>query len=430
MHANRRDWLRATGLSLGAWCGSAPWFSAVAQEAVHQAQQGKPGPACILLWMNGGPSQLETLDPKPDHDNGGPTKAIATKTPGLQLSEHLPQLAQHSEKLAVVRSMSTKEGDHQRATYVARTGRLPQGPIRYPTFGCLAAKELGGPEDLPPLVTINAQTFFNAPQPSGFLGSEYAPLKVGGGSINGDANQVLAVANLKSRVKDKRFDQRWKLLVAQQERFSAQRPDANVRSHLTAWGKARQMMFGRAQSAFKLDDEPDAVAEAYGSSAFGRGCLLARRLVEAGVPFVEVNLPGWDTHVNNFGQMKNLCEPLDQGWSALLGDLEARGMLASTLVVWMGEFGRTPRINASRGRDHYPRAWSAALAGAGTPGGAMVGKTSRDGGLVEERPVNAAQWIATICSRLGLDLTTQNMSNVGRPIRLVDPGVEPVKELL
>ena len=428
MKTNRRDWLRATGLSLGAWSASAPWFSAMAQEAARQGQQG---PACILLWMNGGPSQMETLDPKPDHENGGPTKAISTKTPGFQLSEHLPKLAQHSEKLALVRSMNTKEGDHQRATYVAQTGRLPQGPISYPTFGCVAAKELGGPEDLPPLVTVNSQQFVNAPQPSGFLGSEFAPLQVGGGAVNGNADQaILSVANLKSRVKDERFEERWKLLAMQQSEFAAERQDASVRSHLTAWEKARHMMFGRAQSAFRLQDEPKEVAEAYGASTFGRGCLLARRLVEAGVPFVEVNLPGWDTHANNFAECEKLCGMLDQGWSALLSDLEARGMLDSTLVVWMGEFGRTPRINGGRGRDHYPKAWSTAMAGGGAPGGAIIGKTSEDGLLVEEQHVNAAQWIATICSRLGLDLSKQNMSNVGRPIRLVDPGVEPIKELL
>ena len=191
------------------------------------------------------------------------------------------------------------------------------------------------------------------------------------------------------------------------------------------------MMLGRVESAFDLSAEPDSLQTDYGTdNVFGKGCLLARRLVEKGVPFVEVTLAGWDTHANNFEQSQRLCQQLDAGWATLLKDLHDRGMLDSTMVVWMGEFGRTPQINPSKGRDHFPRAWSAAMSGAGTPGGAVIGATSKDGSAVEQRPIAAAEWLATICSRLKLDIATQNMSNIGRPIRLVDPGVEPVKELL
>ncbi|MCA9179486.1 MAG: DUF1501 domain-containing protein [Planctomycetales bacterium] len=430
----RRQWLGrsaggtlATSLAFGA--GASPWFSALAADA-NAAGAERPF-SCILLWMSGGPSQLETLDPKPGKENGGPTQAIATATPGMQLAEHLPKLAQQSKHIALIRSMSTKEGDHQRGTFVAHTGRVPQGPVDYPTLGAFVSHELSPPDDLPPFVSINSQQFFGDYLSSGFLGPEFSPLSVGGNGYVGDNGQVsLSVANLDRQVEQPVFDRRWQLLQAQQESFAADRPDLSVRAQLSASERAKRMMEGRARAAFNLDDEPQALRDSYGATAFGRSCLLARRLVEAGVPFVEVNLNGWDTHNDNFNQCKTLCGQLDAGWATLIDDLSQRGLLERTLVVWMGEFGRTPQINGGNGRDHYPRAWSTALAGAGVPGGAIVGRTSDDGETVEDRPVSAPELIATICARLRLNLKKQNMSNVGRPIRLVDPGVEPVKELL
>jgi uncharacterized protein (DUF1501 family) len=192
-----------------------------------------------------------------------------------------------------------------------------------------------------------------------------------------------------------------------------------------------------AGRAFNIEDEKPAVRDAYGRSLFGQGCLLARRLVERGVPFVEVSLSGvgdgifgWDTHNNNFEQVKRLSAVLDAGWSALMHDLEQRGLLDSTLIVWMGEFGRTPRINPGNGRDHYPAAWSTVLAGGGIKGGQAIGKTSRDGSMVESRPVSTADFLATICMALGIDPRKQNTSNLGRPIRIVDKDAQPVREAL
>jgi uncharacterized protein (DUF1501 family) len=189
-------------------------------------------------------------------------------------------------------------------------------------------------------------------------------------------------------------------------------------------------MSASAAKAFSFDDEPAAVQERYGRSQFGQGCLLARRLIERNVPFVEVSLGGWDTHEDNFSRVKGLCGTLDLGWSALMQDLHDRGLFDSTLVVWMGEFGRTPTINPRQGRDHYPKAWSVVLGGAGIKGGQVVGRTSADGLTVEDRPVATPDLLASICLALGLDPKKQNISNVGRPIRLVDPTAEPIAELL
>jgi uncharacterized protein (DUF1501 family) len=219
--------------------------------------------------------------------------------------------------------------------------------------------------------------------------------------------------------------------------FVARHPGVSPQSHQTAYDRAVKLMRGEAARAFNLDDEPAAVRDAYGRNLFGQGCLLARRLVERGVPFVEVTLGGlgggvfgWDTHANNFDQVQRLCGTLDPAWSTLMKDLKERGLLDSTLIVWMGEFGRTPKINGGRGRDHYPNAWSTVLAGGGIKGGQVVGKTSADGTTVEERPVSVQDFLATICSALGIDLDRTNQSNVGRPIRIVDKAATPIQEIV
>jgi uncharacterized protein (DUF1501 family) len=220
------------------------------------------------------------------------------------------------------------------------------------------------------------------------------------------------------------------LLRDLQEEFAAGRPTAVSRSHVAAYDRAARLMQSAASQAFDLSGEKKEAREKYGNSLFGQGCLLARRLVERGVPFIEVTLSGWDTHGNNFDQVKTLCGHLDKGWSALMTDLKDRGLLDSTLIVWMGEFGRTPRINGAQGRDHYPAAWSTVLAGGGIKGGQAVGKTSADGTTVEDRPTSTIDLLATVCTALGIDYEKQNMSNVGRPIRIVDKTANPVNEVL
>jgi hypothetical protein len=411
------------------------WLQALADDTATNPARKR---SCILLWMNGGPSHLDTFDLKPGHANGGPFKPIDTSVPGIQISEHLPQLAKQMDKLAIVRSMSTKEADHGRATYQMRTGRLPGGPVQYPALGAVVAKEMEDAEaDLPRFVSIAPNRGLSpAAYGPGFLGPQYAPLIVGegGGFGGGGANvdQALRVQDidLPEGVSGKRSASRVELLEEMDKEFLAQHSAPPSVSHQAARQRALKMMRASAVKAFTLDDEPKELRDAYGRSVFGQGCLLARRLVEAGVPFVEVTLPGWDTHQQNFESVQRLCGVLDPAWAALMQDLKARGLLDSTLVVWMGEFGRTPRINGNKGRDHWANSWSAVLGGGGINGGQVVGKTSPDGMTVTERPVPVVDLLGTICLALGLDLNKQNNSNVGRPIRLVEPGAKPLKEVL
>jgi hypothetical protein len=279
---------------------------------------------------------------------------------------------------------------------------------------------------------------------SGFLGPRYAPLIVGEAGSNYGAEgggdpiaRALRVPNLTPHegVAGKQLDGRLRLLRQMQDEFIAEHPSAAARSHQTAYQRASRLMRTAAGQAFDLDREPARLRDAYGRNPFGQGCLLARRLVERGVPFVEVALGGtggfgWDTHQNNFEMVRELSGVLDTAWSALLEDLKERGLLSSTLIVWMGEFGRTPAINGDRGRDHFPKAWTAVLGGGGIKGGQVVGKTSAGGEAIEQRPVTVPDLLATVCLALGIDPTKPNPSNVGRPISIVDKAARPLKEIV
>jgi hypothetical protein len=432
---SRRDWLRLTSLGF-AGASLSGWLENLAgAAAAHPARKR----SCILLWMSGGPSQMDTFDLKPGHKNGGPVKEIQTSAPGVRISEHLPRLAKQMKRMAIVRSMSTREADHARATYLMRTGRAPGGPIQYPSLGSLVSKELERPHaELPGFVSIAPSRLLNAAAYGpGFLGPRYAPLVVGenGGfrpGQRGDAASALRVQDLDlpAEVGARRADARLGLLDDLNREFLAERSATPSVSHRTAYRRAVAMMRSAAVKAFDLDDEPARLRDAYGRNLFGQGCLLARRLVEKGVPFVEVGLPGWDTHANNFDAVKRLCGVLDPAWATLMDDLADKGLLDSTLVVWMGEFGRTPIINGNKGRDHWAAAWSTVLAGGGIRGGQVVGASSADGMAVAGQPVRVPDFLATVGKALGLDVTKQNNSNVGRPIRFVDPGAKPIQEVL
>jgi hypothetical protein len=418
------------------------WMDLLAAEGTLDPQRKR---SCILLWMNGGPSHLDTFDLKPGHENGGPFKEIATSVPGIRISEHLPQISRWAERMAIVRSMTTKEADHGRASYLVRTGRSPEGAVSYPTLGSLVAKELGtAGASLPDFVSVAPYRSVNpAAFDAGFLGPRYAPFVVGDVTLAVAQQQDplsyvnrLRVADLKPvrPVEADRVASRLDLLRWSEERFHATRPDLPVRSHQAAYERAVRLMQPEAAEAFDLESEPAALRDAYGRTTFGHGCLLARRLVERGVPFVEVSLGGvnsggmgWDTHVNNFKTVQQLSQVLDPAWATLMSDLKQRGLLDSTLVVWMGEFGRTPHITGTAGRDHYPLAWSAVLSGGGVHGGQVVGRTTDDGAHVDERGVAVPELLATICRALGLDPHKTNPSSVGRPIHLVDYDAQPIE---
>ena len=445
---DRRHFLRAGAVSTAVTMSG--WLGRLAQAAADGSS--KPKRACILLWMNGGPSQMDTWDPKPGHANGGPIKGIDTKIPGLRISEHLPKLAERADKLAILRGMSTKEADHGRGAYLMRTGRVPGGPIRYPAVGSFLGKELEQPDaELPCFISVAP---FRQLSPEaygpGFLGPRYAPLVVAENAFepqntpNGpqqDIGRLLKVQDLDlpTGVSVDRGAARSEFRDELDGDFLSDRPGAAGEGHRTAYRRAVTLMRSSAIKAFDLTEEKDVLRDKYGRTLFGQGCLLARRLVERGVPFVEVtlssapgmqNVIGWDTHGNNFDAVKRLAGSLDQSWAALMDDLQDRGMLDTTTIVWMGEFGRTPKINQQQGRDHWAVSWSTVLAGGGIKGGQAVGATSADGMEVKDRPVAVPDLLATVCSAVGLDPAKQNPSNVGRPIRLVEPTAVPIKEVL
>jgi uncharacterized protein (DUF1501 family) len=443
---SRRDWLRLTSASVVGYSLSG-WLEALAADTAGNPQRKR---ACILLWMNGGPSQMDTFDLKPGHANGGPYKEIDTSVPGIKISEHLPKIAQQMKDVVLVRSMVTKEADHGRGAYLMRTGRAPGGAVQYPTLGSFLSKELGNPEAaLPNFVSIAPFRGLNqAAYGPGFLGPQYAPLIVGENTLgipqlNGNAlDQALKVEDLAlpRGVTTGRANARVQLLDDMEQEFLANRTSVAAVTHRTAYQRAVTLMRSAASKAFNLEEETQSLRDAYGRTIFGQGCLLARRLVERGVPFVEVTLStapglnagtlGWDTHGNNFDSVQKLSASLDQSWSTLMTDLRQRGLLDSTLIVWMGEFGRTPKINNGRGRDHWANSWTTVLAGGGIRGGQVVGKTSPDGMDVIDRPVSVPDLLATVCMALGLDFMKQNASNVGRPIRLAEPNAKPLKEVL
>lgn len=428
------------GYSLSGWLGN------LAQAQATNPQRRR---ACILLWMNGGPSQMDTFDLKPGHANGGPYQEIATNVPGIRISEHLPRLSRHMDKMALVRAMSTREGDHGRGTFYLRSGYLPQGPIQYPTLGSLVSKEIGTTDlPLPNFVSIAPYRLFNpAAFSSGFLGPQYAPLMVGEVTNFAFNPQQAPAYDENLRVQDMahyegvsrpQFDARVDLLQDMERDFAQRHQTVAARSHETAYDRAVRLMRTTARTAFNISEEPDRLRDAYGRNLFGQGCLLARRLVERGVPFVEVTLGpmpgspiGWDTHGQNFQNVQRLSEVLDPAWATLMEDLNTRGLLDTTTIVWMGEFGRTPRINQGQGRDHYPNAWTTVLAGGGIRGGQAFGRTSADGTTVEDpRPIGVPDFLATVFSALGVDPTNANMSNVGRPIPITDRTAQPIRELI
>jgi hypothetical protein len=447
---SRRDLLKLAAAGVVSYSMSG-WLEALAGHAVTDPHRRK---SCILLWMSGGPSQIDTFDPKPDHANGGPFRAIPTSVTGIRISEHLPLLSAQMRDIAIIRSMSTQEMDHGRASHLLRTGYLPQAALQYPALGALVSRELGAADNpLPNFVSIAPYRSFN-PEAygSGFLGPMHAPLIVADAGPNGvppgptgDRATALRLHHLvpAAGLQRPQLAGRIGLLEEMERDFARPRPGAVTESSRTAYDRAARLMLSPAGRAFDLDQEPNRIRDLYGRNLFGQGCLLARRLVERNVPFVEVSLGtfgggnagaeafAWDTHNDNFNIVRRLSEMLDLGWATLMQDLRERGLLESTLIVWMGEFGRSPVINPQSGREHHNQAFSAVLAGGGIRGGQVIGATSRDGMTVEaDRPTSVPDLLATVCRALGIDPTRQNLSNVGRPIRIVDGSAQPIQMLL
>jgi hypothetical protein len=414
----RRDFLRlsAAGVFAPALSG---WLPVMAR-AADKSGKGR-AKSCIVLWMDGGPSHKDTFDLKPDSKGAGEFKPIKTSAPGVEISEHLPKLAQVMHHGVVVRGMSTPEGAHPRAKYIAHTGyREGQGGIIYPSIGSIVSKELGSPSgSMPNYVAISGRSFG-----SGFLGPRHQPLLVT------DPNR--GVQDLKALVAGGQFDNRVGLLETMEKAFHREYQAEAINDHKTTYERAVKLMQSNEAKAFDLSAEPTGSREKYGTGRFADGVVMARRLVEVGVPFVEVSLGGWDTHQDNFRRVKSLSEQIDTPIAALVSDLRDRGLLDSTLIVWMGDFGRTPNINArgaNPGRDHYPRAWSLAMWGGGIKGGSVVGKTDKEGASVVERPTSAQDFLATVCELMGIDHTKKNETSTNRPIQIVEKA-KPFTDLI
>lgn len=424
----RRCLLRsAAGSVMGA--SASGWLPQLAAAA-----SGKTNMSCIVLWMSGGPSQMETLDPKPGHDNGGPTKAIPTAVPGIHIADNLPGVAKQMKDIAILRGMKTREGDHGRATELMMTGRRPgTGGVEFPSLGSVIAQRMIRDDvDLPPFVSVAPPRFGQTG--AGFLGPKYSPLIVSGRSDDPNARANLSIENLRPTDDSVvTLDERFELLKMLQNRFAHE--DIAAEAHVANYNSAMRMVKTKGGGAFELDKEPSELRDRYGRNRFGQGCMLARRLVERGVPFVEVGLsdvPGvtstWDSHTDNFNQVSQLCEVLDPAWSTLMEDLRERGMLETTMVVWMGEFGRTPVINDNGGRDHFPDAWSVALAGGKINGGQVVGDSGKDGMTAKDRPTSAPDLFASILA--GLDVNPHDDNYDGdRPIPLIEEGGSQVDAL-
>ncbi|MCI0642014.1 MAG: DUF1501 domain-containing protein [Gemmataceae bacterium] len=415
---SRRDMLKYAGAGL-LGTGMSGWLNILATRAAQTQQRTK---SCILLWMDGGPSHKDTFDLRPGTEQGGPYQAIDTNVPGIQISEHFPRLARLMNHGALIRSMSTGEGAHGRAKYYLHTGyKEGVGGLVYPALGSIASMEIGNPNSpLPNYVSIGNRSYG-----SGFLGPRHQPLIVN--------DPVRGVENLRSFVTTNQFNNRVNLLDELEAGFHRTTQADVASAHRTTYQRAVTLMRDQGARAFDIANEPEVSRRGYGTGRFADGCLLARRLIETGVTFVEVTLGGWDTHQNNFARVQQLSGQVDPAMSQLITDLRERGLLDTTLVIWMGEFGRTPRINqrgAQPGRDHYPRAWSLAMFGGGIRGGQVIGRTDAEAATVVERPVSTLDFMATVCSILGIDYSKQNQTQNGRPVRIVDRGANPITQLV
>lgn len=404
---------RRTVLQLAA-ASSTSWLARVAGVLAAEAQKAparpkEPARAVILLWLAGGPSQLETFDPHPDKSIAGGTAAIETSVSGIRLAAGLPQLAEQMESISLVRSLVSQEGDHERGTYLVKSGYRPNPTMVHPSIGAICASQLPieGTE-IPRHVSILAGQW---PGQGGFLGASYDAFQMG--DPRGPVPDVAA------RVAAERMHRRLADLDVVEQAFAQGRTaEVKATGHRATIDAARRMMGSDQLQAFDVSLEPRALRDRYGDTPFGRGCLAARRLIEVGVRCVEVTLTGWDSHVNNHAIHQRQVETLDPAFATLVADLRERELLNHTLVLCGGEFGRTPHLNRLEGRDHWPHGFSMALAGGGIRGGQVVGATDPEGSERVVDPCPVANIHATVLAALGLDPDQENLTPAGRPVKL------------
>jgi len=374
----------------------------------------------IYLYMSGGQSHLDTWDSKEGVETAGPVKPIKTSADGVRLSEYLPLTAKQMHHGAIVNSLSSTQGAHEQGNYMMHTSYELRGTIRHPAMGAwLNVFQGGGNSTLPNFVFVGNDSRHPG---AGFFPAAHSPLFVS------NPENGLKNVRLQPGLTEDKFQARMKLADELDKDFRSTFPHRNVKAYTEMYDDAIAMMKSEDLKAFDLNQEPGDVRAAYGKEAFGQGCLLARRLVERGVRFVEVSLGGWDTHNANFVAVPERCDTLDKGLSALIADLNSRGLLEDTLVVVTSEFGRTPDINKNVGRDHYPKAFSAAMFGGGVKGGYVYGKTDKEGREVVENKMKVQDMNATIAYALGLPLDQVIYSPSKRPFTIADKG-QPVVDL-
>lgn len=403
---NRRSFLKATGLA------GLSWLTPVSHLLARQAEQSRaPAQSIVLLWLAGGPSQLETFDPHPGTDAAGGTRAIATAVKGVRLAEGFEQLADQMGHVALVRSMMSKEGDHERGTYLMKTGYRPDPTVVHPSIGAICCHELpAGKTDIPRHISILPSQW---PGRGGFLGDEFDAFKTD--------DPAQKIPDLAPQVPTERDRRRVADLDVVERAFARGRQDrVGATLHRETVRNARVMMSSEQLQAFEVGREPERLRRAYGDTPFGRGCLAARRLIEVGVRCVEVTLNGWDSHADNHNIQRARVGELDPPFTALLRDLKERDLLRRTVVLCMGEFGRTPQINRLGGRDHWPNGFSLALAGGGLKGGQAVGATDPEGTKDPVDPVTVGDVHATVLAALGIDPHKVMRSPIGRTTKLSD----------
>lgn len=422
---SRRDLMRlaaagVVGSSASGW--ALPHFALAAEKKVARSK------ACIMLHMQGGVSQHHTFT-VPDYK--AQNKTIPTALEGVHFCELFPKLAEKMGDICLMRGMSTGNSVHERARVLMHTGYNPNGTVAYPSIGNIGSIELGNPDaELPNFVSLYAGSdglgsgplHRNAPA---YLGPKHAPVPVNDPSKG--------IENLKTAIDLAALDDAAKLLNEFEEQGQRLRPSAPGAAHLSNYRKAQQLLHSDKMKAFDLEREPVEVRERYGKSQYGKSLLLARRLVEEGVPFVEITLDGWDDHGGADKNIKRRAEYLDPATALLLDDLKERGMLDSTLVVFMSEFGRTPQLrdsgyNQTLGAGHYANAWTTFMAGGGVQGGRVIGKVDEKGGEVTDRPINAQDFLATMCHALGIDYHREYIAKDGRPMTFLTKSAKPVAE--
>jgi uncharacterized protein (DUF1501 family) len=401
--------------ALGAF-GFGSLIQPAAAEELARAQK-----RVLVVWLSGGVSQLETWDPKPGTNTGGPFQTIATSVPGVHICELLPYSAKMMHRMALVRGLNTAEDDHGKGAYIMHTGRRQEPAMNYPHLGSVCSKLLGGDGPLPGYIHVTPKGGGGvSKEDAAFLGPRHAPVALGDGQAPANVQRPAGLSEEADR-------QRQELRLHASERFARNRRTAETEAYTSSYDQAAQLMERRG--VFDISREPPRVVDQYGTHDFGRHCLMARRLLEGGATFVKVSHSNYDTHHENFDFHIEQLGEFDRPFATLLEDLDQRGMLDSTLVVVMSEFGRTPTINRNFGRDHWSKAWSVALAGCGVKGGAVVGKTNANGTAVTEREVNGGHLFHTYLTALGLDSRGSHYVDQ-RPIPMAEPKASPIKEVL